>query len=646
MKFRFFILFVILFINSFIVFSQEEIKDVPGPEQRLPEGIERPVHSYRTAEPINVLNPRVEPPFWWIGMKHSRLEILIHDNNIAHFEPEIDYEGVFIREISRLTNPNYLFIEVEIRETTKAGTFEIVCTNDGNTRRYKYELKERNSNKGRIDPLDQSDLIYLLMPDRFANGDPNNDVFEDMHQKEIDRTKMFFRHGGDLKGVLDHLDYLEELGVTALWLNPVQENDQPFESYHGYAITDHYAIDRRFGDNELYLKLSDECEKRGIKLIMDIIPNHVGDKHWFIQDLPSEDWIHQFDEYVKTTYRAPALMDRYASEYDKSRMSDGWFDGHMPDLNQQHPRLKKYLIQNHIWWIEYAGLDAYRIDTYAYPDQEFMSEWGRAIKKEYPDFFMFAETWVHGAPIQAFFSKEGLLSDLSGSQIPGVTDFQLYYAINEAFTQEQGWTSGAARIYFTLVKDIMYENPQNNVIFLDNHDLSRFLSVVDEDPRRLKSGIAFLLTTRGIPMLYYGTELMFNQLAEPDGKVRQDFPGGWPDDPVNKFEPLGRTPEEQNLFNYVRKLANFRKENPVLQSGELMQFVPEDGVYVYFRYNEEQTVMVVMNTHEKAALVDLERFQERIQGRESGVNVITGESVEFKEGLRLAGYEAVIIEVQ
>lgn len=622
--------------------AQEEDQ---GDTQRIPDGVQRSQHQHYAPTGGKVDQARICPPNWWVGMQHNEIEVLLYDQDIAGLTVQLNYPGVQLKSTTRLANPNYLFVTLAISPTTAPGTFDIQLVRDGKrVKQYPYTLLARKSDPQRITQLDASDLIYLIMPDRFANGDPRNDVFPTMHQKEINREKMFFRHGGDLQGILDRLDYLEALGVTALWLNPVLENDQPYESYHGYAITDHYAVDQRFGDNALFERLTSACQERGIKMVMDIIHNHVGDKHWFIQDIPSEDWIHQWDRFTKTTYRAPTLMDPNASAYDQKRMSDGWFDHHMPDLNQQNPQLARYLIQNNIWWIEYAGVDAYRIDTYAYPDQAFMATWAKAMQKEYPQVHLFAETWVHGAAVQAQFTADNFLRGEYNSHTPGVTDFQLYYAINEALQQKQGWTNGAARIYYTLAKDFLYEDPRRNVVFLDNHDLSRFYSVIGENDEKFKSGLAFLMTTRGIPMLYYGTEILLKNFTDPDGKVRQDFPGGWAEDKVNKFVAQGRTTKEQAIFSYVKKLANFRKTSPALTEGKLVQFVPEDGIYVYFRIAASETVMVIMNTHEEATEIALDRYREGMGTKESATNIITGKRVDLRQKLSLQASETLILK--
>ncbi len=638
--------FVTLFllVISLSIFAQDEDK---GAIQRLPNGIQRSTHQHFSPDggPVDKVN--VCPPSWWLGMKNMELEIMIHDENIADLKPTITYDGVRIESSKRLASPNYLFIQVQIDTRAKAGRFEIqLKQNNTIVKKYNYELQNKSKTRERIQNLNSSDFIYLIMPDRFSNGDPSNDLFPDMEQKEIDRSKMYFRHGGDLQGIIDHLDYLQELGVTALWLNPALENNQPYESYHGYAITDHYNIDKRFGDNALFKKLSDECQKRGIKMVMDIIHNHVGDKHWFVQDIPSEDWLNQWDEFTRTTYRAPTHMDPHVSDFDHKRMTDGWFDHHMPDLNQRNPHLAKYLIQNNIWWIEYAGLDGYRVDTYAYPDQAFMADWGKAMQAEYPQVHHFAETWVHGAAVQAHFTEDNNLTEGYNSNMPGVTDFQLYYAINEALDRDQDWTGGAARIYYTIAKDFLYEDPMRNVVFLDNHDLSRFYSMVKEDDDKFKSGIAFLLTTRGIPMLYYGTEILMKNYSDPDGKVREDFPGGWEGDIANKFAKEGRTKKEEATFSYVKKLANFRKKSNALKQGALKQFVPENGVYVYFRSFGNEKVMVIMNTHKEEQSVSLDRYVEELGGKKAFRDVISERDLPIAKELKVPGNQTFVLQLR
>lgn len=594
---------------------------------------------------------RVDPPNWWVGMPIPELELMFYGENLGETEVTLDKEdgSAQIVEVFHAENPNYLFVKLMLDATLQPGAeslvFRMKNQDSGKEITYAYELRSRSQEANRIAGLNSSDLIYLIMPDRFANGDPGNDVDKKANETELDRNEMFKRHGGDLKGITNHLDYLKDLGATALWLNPVQENNQPATSYHGYAITDHYAIDTRLGDQEDYLQLEKECRNRNMKLIMDVVYNHVGNEHFFIRDLPEKDWIHQHDEFTKTNYRAPVLLDPYAAEQDKKIMSDGWFDKHMPDLNQQNPRVANYLFQNNVWWIETAGIDALRIDTYAYSDLRFMEETVQKLKICYPNLGIFGETWVHGTPIQAFFADNKMKLNGINSTLPGVTDFQLNYAISEALNGNFGWTDGVNRLYYTMAKDYMYEDPSRNVLFLDNHDVSRFYSVVGEDFAKYKMGIAWLMTCRGIPMIYYGTEILMKNYADPDGKVREDFPGGWAGDATNKFNASGRTAEENEAFNYVQTLANWRRNTPVVQSGKTMQFIPEDGVYVYFRYDKDAAVMVIMNSNSENKTLKLNRFQERFKGYKSAKDVTTGKKMELGAELTAPGKTTWVLEL-
>ncbi len=616
------------------------------PEQKLPLGLVEPEYHFIEANGGEVKEERVEPPFWWIGMKDPIVQVLIHDTNISNAKVSIDYPGVQLKDIHRVENPNYLFIDLEIQSYAKAGTFEITLQKDGESKAYDYELRNRRENSADRQGVDASDFIYLIMPDRFANGDPSNDSFDDMHQWGVNRGKTFFRHGGDLIGVMENLDYLQNLGVTALWLNPVLENDEPYESYHGYAVTDHYEIDKRLGTNDQYKTLVSLCHERGIKVIKDVIYNHVGDKHWFIEDLPATDWIHQFDEFTKTTYRAPTIMDPYVAEGDREVFADGWFDRHMPDLDQTHPLLATYLIQNSIWWIEFADLDGFRIDTYAYSDQAFMADLGKRLQEEYPDFSFFGETWVHGSPIQAQFTQNNDLREGYNSYLPGVTDFQMYYAMLDALGKEQGWTDGAAKIYFTLAKDFLYEDPYQNVLFLDNHDLPRFYSVVNGNMDKFKSGLSMLLTMRGVPMIYYGTEILLSGVGGAFGEAgRKDFPGGWKEDPVYKFNPSFHEAEEQKAFEHIKKLALYRKNTPALQHGHLRQYIPENGVYVYFRYDDEKKIMVINNTHANATTLDMKRFKKDLEDYSKAKNVVTDETLSSLTSLEVNGFTTLVLEL-
>ena len=586
---------------------------------------------------------RIEPLNWWVGFKNQSLQLLVRGNHIADKTVRLNYPGVKLLSIKKVENPNYLFLNLQISSATKSGTFPIVFSQDGKkVASYTYELKSRtNKTVG----VSDKDFIYLIMPDRFANGDLKNDKIEGMKDNSFNRDSMFYRHGGDIQGIINKLPYLQELGVTTLWLNPVLENNEYRTSYHGYANTENYQVDRRFGDNSLYKKLVDECHKRGMKLIKDLVHNHIGDQHFLYLDQPAKDWFHQWPTYTGTTYKDQTLFDPYAAAADKKLMTDGWFDHHMPDVNQQNPLVKKYITQSHIWWIEYAGLDGFRLDTYAYNDRKFMAEWAKEITAEFPKFTFFGETWVNGTANQVFFTEGNTVNQHFDTGLQGVTDFQTYFAINEALNGKFGWTDGVNRLYSILASDYQYRDPTRNVLFLDNHDISRFYSVVGEDYNKYKSGIILLLTLRGIPQMYYGTEILMKNYANPDGKVREDFPGGWAGDKANKFTSAGRNEKENEAFNFVKKLANYRKNNPVLQTGKMMQFVPEKGIYVYFRYNKDKTVMVVMNSNDQEETMETSRFAERIGTHQNLLNLITDQKSNIKT-IKLPAKTTYIFELQ
>lgn len=586
---------------------------------------------------------RIEPLNWWVGFKDTSLQLLIHGDKVADKKVSLNYAGVKLISTQKVDNPNYLFVNLQISAATKPGKFNLVLTQAGaKTITYPYELKQR-SNK--TQGVTNKDFIYLIMPDRFANGDESNDRIAGMKDKTFNRDSIFYRHGGDLQGIINKLPYLQELGVTTLWLNPVLENDEYKTSYHGYANTENYQVDRRFGNNALYKKLVDECHKRGMKMIKDLVHNHIGDQHFLFLDPPAKNWFHQWPKYTGTTYKDQTLFDPYAASADKKLMTDGWFDRHMPDVDQQNPLVKKYITQSHVWWVEYAGLDGFRLDTYAYNDKVFMAEWAKAITTEFPKFTFFGETWVNGTANQVFFTEGNTVNQHFDTGLQGVTDFQTYFAINETLNGKFGWTDGVNRLYTVLASDYQYKDPTRNVLFLDNHDVSRFYSVVGEDFNKYKSGIILLFSLRGIPQLYYGTEILMKNYADPDGKVREDFPGGWAGDKTNKFTQAGRTAKENEAFNFVKKLANYRKNNAVLQTGKLMQFVPEKGIYVYFRYNNEKTVMVVMNTNEQAEELTTTRFDERIGRYKTAVNIVTDEQLPLHK-LQLAAKTTYIFELQ
>jgi glycosidase len=589
---------------------------------------------------------RIDPPNWWIDMKNNKLQLCVYGKNIAAYGLTASYPGFIVTKINKVENPNYLFIDIVLDQSViRPGTVSLNFSDARHSFKYDYVLQSKDRSAGRIQGYDSRDLVYLIMPDRFANGNRHNDTIAGTKEKAVNRDSMFYRHGGDIQGVIDHLDYIRELGATAVWLTPVQDNDQPRASYHGYAFTDHYRIDPRLGDNELYKTYIKEAHSKGLKVVQDMVYNHVGSEHWFIRDLPMRDWIHQFDTFTQTNYRATALIDPYASDFDKNKMSNGWFVKSMPDLNQQNPFLATYLIQNSIWWIETTGIDGFRIDTYTYSDLAFMQDLMKSIQDEYPRFSAVGELWDHCVAIEAYFMQHPKIMGAPDTHLPGLIDFQLYDAVNEALNKPMGWTEGLSRIYYTLVQDVLYPEPSRNLTFLDNHDLSRFYSVIGEDIRKYKMGIAFLLTTRGTPSLYYGTEILMKNFADPDGKVRADFPGGWQGDKANKFTRQGRTDKENEAFDFVKKLANYRKENEVLQTGKLTQFVPENDVYVYFRSNEKKTVMIIMHYSDKPHTIHLSRFAEKLKAFHSYSDILTDQSAPLGPDLDMKPYEVKVLEM-
>jgi neopullulanase len=621
-------------------------RDTIDPEQRLPDGVVRNIPKRIPATATKeAFETRVDPSSWFIGFKNPEVELMIHDRDIQDFQVSIVHKGLTIKKIDKVENRNYLFITLNVAPTTAVGDVKINLIKGKEKRTLMWHLDRLNTASTVNQGVSTKDFIYLIMPDRFANGDPSNDDIDGMAQRTIDRRKMFFRHGGDLKGISNNIDYLKELGVTTLWLNPVQENDQPFESYHGYAMTDLYRIDRRFGTNSDYKNLVNALHNKGMKMVMDVAPNHAGSNSYFIKDLPEKDWIHQFDSFTRTTYRDQVVIDPYASEADKKTMTDGWFDYHMPDMNPKNQHLSNFITQSYLWWLAYSGLDGFRVDTYLYNDPEFMAAWVKRVRKEFPRIHIFAETWVTGNINQAFSTEKVGLPKKLESNLQGVTDFQLYFAIKESLTKPQGWMEGVMQMYQNLSNDFIYKNPYNNVTFFDNHDIGRFYSIVNEDMAKYKSAIAWLLTCRGVPQWYYGAELGFTGFTNPDGKVRQDMPGGWKEDTRSVFTEGGRTDKEKEIFNYTKKLANWRKSKSVLHDGKLMQFIPVDGVYVYFRYTPTEAVMIVMNTNDKKMSLDTKRFNERLKGFSKGKNIANDLIVNDLGQLSLEKNETMVIEL-
>lgn len=590
---------------------------------------------------------RVEPAFWWTGMKSGELQLLFyrHDADIAGYTPEIRYPGVtFVKKIT-VENPHYLFVQLDIKPTAKPGTVPIRFTRGTESITYSYELRKKSSDTHRIQGFNSSDVLYLIMPDRFANGNTANDSIPGFYEG-VHRDKPFGRHGGDLKGIADHLDYIQELGVTAIWLNPILENNQKRESYHGYAITDLYKVDARFGSNEEYVNLINAGHARGLKMIQDMVINHIGNQHWFMLDPPEKNWVHQFPEFTRSNYRTEVISDPYQSHVDQDKMSNGWFDYTMPDVNQSNPLFAQYLIQNTLWWIEYAGIDGIRMDTYPYPDRTFMAQWANRVMTEYPSFNIVGEVLMNSKPLIAYWQRGAKNKDGYESNLPSVIDFPLTNAINAGLNERGSWDTGLARLYVNLSADFIYPDPNNNVTFLDNHDMSRFFYNVGRDMRKFKMGLSFLLTTRGIPQLYYGTELLMDGDYSIHPTVRRDVPGGWPGDPVNAFAASGRTHTQNEAYDFMKKLMAWRKTQPAVYRGKLMHFIPEDNVYVYFRTLGDATVMVLMNGNDHDMNVDTKRFAECMKNKTKAKNALTGEELTDLSKISVQGMSTVILELR
>ncbi|MGZ3812687.1 MAG: glycoside hydrolase family 13 protein [Mucilaginibacter sp.] len=588
---------------------------------------------------------RVEPMFWWAGMSNPNVQLIVHGNNISARNVALNYPGVKLVAVHKVENPNYLFLDLRVFSSASPGTFPIKFIKAGEkTLTYQYSLKKRDHSSGRAQGVTNKDLIYLIMPDRFANGDTKNDSVAGMRETSVNRSKMFSRHGGDLQGIMNHLDYLKDLGVTAIWLTPAIENDEPSASYHGYAVTDHYKIDPRYGTNELYKQFVDKCHAMGLKVVMDLVHNHAGTEGYTIQDMPMKSWVHQWPKYTKSNFRDAAVMDPYVAPSDRKQMLDGWFDHRMADMNENNPYYQNFLTQNHIWWVEYSGVDGFRLDTYPYNDPEYMAKWAQDVKAEFPHLSIFGETLVWSAANQAFFTEGKTVNQKLDTHLPGVTDGVWKEAVYDALNAHEGWTEGVNRLYSVMAQDFLYKDATRNTIFLDNHDMSRFLSVVGEDITKYKSGMALLMTMRGVPQMYYGDEILMKNFSNPDGLVREDFPGGWLGDKENKFSATGRNVKENDAFNYVRTLANYRKNTTALQTGKMMQYIPENGVYVYFRYDNQKTVMVVYNSRDKEQTMGTERYAERINGALKARNVITDSDVELAK-LTIPAKATLVLEL-
>ena len=594
---------------------------------------------------------RVEPPNWWTGFENPQLQLMVYGKDIATATPRIDHSEVDLQQVHRADSENYLFLDLVIGKDAKAGKFDIIFEyENGKTEKINYELKERSKPAEEYVGFDNSDVIYLITPDRFANGDPSNDVNKDLKEKTIDRKGDYARHGGDIRGIINNLDYIQEMGFTALWSSPLLINDMESSSYHGYAMTDFYRVDPRFGTLAEYKELSKKARERGIKLIMDQVANHTGVEHWWMQDLPFDDWINFQERYenneemVYSNHRRTTNQDLYASKADKKGMAHGWFVDTMPDLNQRNPFMANYLIQNSIWWVETLDLGGIRQDTYPYPDKEFMSEWAGAIMKEYPNFTIVGEEWSNNPLLIRYWQEGADNKDEYDSNLPATMDFAMQSNIVQALNEEESWGSGLIKMYEGLANDFAYASPENIMIFPDNHDMSRIFTQLGEDVEKTKMALSYLLMLPRIPQIYYGTEILMNDTEKPGdhGLIRTDFPGGWKNDSVNAFLGKGLSAEQKDMQDYLKKVLNFRKNSEAIHTGKTVHFAPEDGTYLLARISENEKTLIILNKNEEPVNLDLQRFKELGLEGSTLQNVISGEEFLWQDIIELPNEGAYI----
>jgi glycosidase len=591
---------------------------------------------------------RVEPPFWWSDMEHSDVQIMFYGKNIAENQVSVS-NGIVIKGIQKTENPNYVFVTIDTKNTT-AQDFVFTFKNKNKSFTQNYSLKSRRENSRNRKSFDSSDMIYLIMSDRFANGNPNNDSDKILTEK-ADRTNINGRHGGDIEGMIKNLDYIKELGATAIWPTPLCEDNDERGSYHTYGQSDVYKIDARFGTNEDYLRLSSELHKRGMKNIMDYVTNHWGYKHWMMSDLPTYDWIHQFPGYAQTNYRMSTQFDTNASKKDFDLCMDGWFVKSMPDLNQSNPLVLNYLTQNAIWWIEYADLDGFRVDTYSYNDKTAIAKWTKSITDEYPNFNVVGEVWMYDQAQMAYWQKDSKIGAIQSynSNLPSVMDFTLQDAIaNGVFNEDkQEWRNGLVKVYENFNNDFLYPNINNLLVFFENHDTNRINEFYKNDFKKYQMAVSLIATVRGIPQVYYGSEIgMAGSKNVGDGDIRRDFPGGWNGDTNNAFTKSGRTEEQQKFFDFTSKIFNWRKSKSVIHFGKTTHYVPENNVYVYFRYNEKESVMVIMNNSVEKQKMNINHFKESIKNNTSGKDVLTDKSFDLKNDIEIEGKSVLILELK
>lgn len=591
---------------------------------------------------------KVEPPFWWSGMQNPELQIMFYGKDIARYQPSVS-NNVVIKNVVKTENPNYVFVTIDTKNTPASELTFSFKDKKKVAFTQKYSLKQRKDNSAQRESFDSSDLIYLIMPDRFANGNVNNDNHKETTEK-VNRGEPFGRHGGDIEGIIKNLDYIQELGATAIWNTPLCEDNDPRGSYHGYGQSDVYRIDPRYGTNEDYLRFSAELKKRDMKLIMDYVTNHWGAEHWMYKDLPMYEWVHQFPGYSQSNYRMTTQFDPNASAIDTKQCMDGWFVPSMPDLNQSNPLVLNYLIQNAIWWIEYADLDGFRVDTYSYNDKAGIAKWTKAITDEYPNFNIVGEVWMHDQAQMAYWQKDSKIAAIQSynSYLPSVMDFTLHDAIGGVFNEDKaGWDSGMQKVYDNFTNDFLYPDINNILVFAENHDTGRFNEIYKGDFSKYKMAMTLIATVRGIPQIYYGSEIgMAGDKGKGDGDIRRDFPGGWAGDSNNAFTKTGRTAEQQKFFDFSSKIFTWRKNKEVIHNGKTTHYLPDNNVYVYFRHNIKETVMVVMNNSNENRTFKTARFAENIKNYKSGKEVLTGKTIDVSNEITIEPKSVFILELQ
>ena len=593
---------------------------------------------------------RVEPPNWFIGFKEISLQLLVKDPTIGLSKPSVSYAGVSIEKIHKARSKNYLFIDLKIHSSTKPGKFDIVFTFDnGSKKTHTYELKARQKFADNYVGFNSADAIYLITPDRFSNADETNDINKGLKETTIDRTDGYKRHGGDLKGIINHIDYISDLGFTTVWPTPVLTNNMAKGSYHGYAITDYYQVDPRFGSLETYKKLADTLREKGMKLMMDQVANHCGLEHWWMKDIPFKDWINDQENYednienwnwettINSNHRRTTNQDAYASEIDRKGNNKGWFVETMPDLNQKNQFMATYIIQNSIWWIETLGLNGIRQDTYPYADKDFMSDWAGAIMKEYPNFSIVGEEWSYNPLLIGYWQTGANNKDGYESNLKSTMDFAMQRNVVDALNEKESWDKGLIKIYEGLANDFQYASPKDIMIFPDNHDMSRIYTQLKGDVTNTKMALSTYLMLPRIPQLYYGTEILMEDFEKPGdhGLIRSDFPGGWKNDPVNAFTGKGLKTEQKEMQNFLKKFLNYRKNSKAIHDGKTVHFAPFKGTYVLFRILGEEVVVNIINKNNTPISIDLKRYSEiGLQGKTLR-NILTEENFVWGDTLQL-----------